>query len=199
MTVPVEPELLLHQTDWTLEQYERVVAGGILTPEHRVELLFGKIVHKLALGDLHAFCVQELNYAMIERFGRRFTCRQEQPIALPEHSAPEPDYVLAALTEDRYFSRKPSPTEIHLTVEVSDSTLARDQGSKARLYGLFGIPEYWIINLIDKRVEVHSFPRGHTDKGGYERVEYFGAYNVFRSEVLGEIIITDFIPAVAWR
>jgi hypothetical protein len=42
MTVPVEPELLLHQTDWTLEQYERMVEGGILTPDDRVELLFGK-------------------------------------------------------------------------------------------------------------------------------------------------------------
>ena len=137
MTVPVEPELLLHQTDWTLEQYERMVAGGILTPEDRVELLFGKIVHKLAVGDLHVFCVQELNYAMIERFGRRFTCRQEQPISLPEHSAPEPDYVLAAPAGDRYFNRK--------------------------------------------------------------RIDYVIAHDAFRSEVLGEITMTDFIPAVAWK
>ena len=199
MTVPVEPEILLHQADFTLEQYERMVEGGILTPEHRVELLFGKIVHKLATGDLHAFCVQEINYAMIERFGRRFTCRQEQPISLPEHSAPEPDYVLAALTEDRYFGRKPSPTEVHLVIEVSDSTLARDQRSKARLYGQFGLPEYWIINLVDKRVEVYTAPRGHTDKGGYERVEYFGPHSAFRSETLGEVTLTDFIPAVAWQ
>ena len=199
MTVPVEPELLLHQTDWTLEQYERMVDGGILTPEDRVELLFGKIVYKLAIGDLHVFCVQELNYAMIERFGRRFTCRQEQPISLPEHSAPEPDYVLAAPAEDRYFNRKPQPAEIQLIVEVSDSTLARDRGSKARLYGLFGIPEYWIINLVDKRIEVHTSPRGRTDQGGYERIEYVNAHNAFRSEVLGEITMTDFIPAVAWK
>ena len=199
MTVPVEPELLLHQTDWTLEQYERMVDEGILTPEHRVELLFGKIVHKLAIGDLHAFCVQELAYAMIERYGRHFTCRQEQPISLPEHSAPEPDYVLAAPAEDRYFNRKPLPAEIKLAVEVADSTLARDQGSKARLYGLFGIAEYWIINLVDKRIEVHNSPRGHTDKGGYERIEYFSADTAFRSEVLGEITMTDFIPAVAWK
>ncbi len=180
MTVSVEPELLLHQTDWTLEQYER-------------------IVHKLAIGDLHAFCVQELNYAMLARFGRRFTCRQEQPISLPEHSAPEPNYVLAAPSKDRYFNRKPLPAEVHLTVEVSDSTLARDQGSKARLYGLFGISEYCIVNLVDKRVEVHTSPRGRTDTGGYEWIEYFGAPTTLRSEVLGEITITDFIPAVAWQ
>ncbi|MGB3545665.1 MAG: hypothetical protein WBA17_01755, partial [Saprospiraceae bacterium] len=76
---PVEPELLAHQPDWTLTQYEAITEAGIIGPADKLELLFGKIVKKILLGDLHAYCVQELNYFMIQNYGDRFIGRYHSP------------------------------------------------------------------------------------------------------------------------
>ncbi len=185
LITPVEPELLAHQPDWTLTQYEAITEAGIIGPADKLELLFGKIVKKISLGDLHAYCVQELNYFMIQNFGDRFIGRQEQPIAIPPHSVPEPDYALATLQPHRYRRQKPQPADIKLIVEVADSTLLRDQGAKARLYGSAGIPEYWIINLVENRLEVYTEPR--PEVGGYGKQEIYRKEETFISVALGEL------------
>lgn len=170
--IPVEPELLLYPHDWTVTQYERMVDSEVLGPDDRVELLFGKIVTKLPIGDRHSFCVQEFNYYMIRNFGDRFIGRQTQPVSLLAHSVPEPDYVLASLCAERYRDRKPTAEEIHLIVEVADSTLSRDRTVKARLYSTAGIAEYWIVNLADNQLEVYT---GHDiQEGRYRHIYFYG-------------------------
>ncbi len=103
---------------------------------------------------------------MIKQFDHRFVCRAEQPIALPPHSMPEPDIVLAKQRPDRYSDQHPGPEDIQLIIEVAESTLQRDRTVKARLYASFGIPEYWILNLIDRRLELYTEP---TSEQGYLR------------------------------
>ena len=191
-TIPIEAELLLHQPDWTVEQYEAMVAAGVLGDEDRVELLFGKIVEQMPIGTRHSFCVQELAYFMIRRFGVRFVGRQEQPVLLLGHSVPEPDYVLATLHPHRYANSKPGAEDIQLVVEVADATLGRDQTSKARLYGQAGINEYWIINLIDNRIEVYTEPDRTT--GGYTSVKLYEKGTSLASPLLGELAVNDLIP-----
>lgn len=191
MALPIEPELLYYQSDWTVEKYERMVTTGVLDEDDRVELLFGKIVDKLPIGDRHSFCVQELNYYMIRHYGDRFVGRQEQPVSLLSHSVPEPDYVLAAPHAHRYRNRKPTAEDIRLVVEVSDATLLRDRGAKARLYGVAGIPEYWIINLIDDCVEVHTQP--NLQAGGYGEISIYRRGEQLSSDVLGVLPVDDLL------
>ena len=191
MALPIEPELLFHQPDWTVRQYVRMVTTGILDEEDQVELLFGKIVSKMPIGDRHSFCVQELNYYMIRHFGEQYIGRQEQSVSLLSHSVPEPDYVLAAPHAHRYRDRKPGAEDIRLIIEVSDATLDRDRGAKARLYGMAGIPEYWVINLIDNCVEVHTEP--NTQAGGYAEVVSYRSGEQIASSLLGALPVADFL------
>lgn len=85
-----------------------MITAGILTEDDRVELLYGQIVHTSPKGNLHAYGIQELNYYLVEHFGKRFIGRQEQPIVLPNYSRPEPDYVLATHTVPTFTRMPPS-------------------------------------------------------------------------------------------
>ena len=58
---PLEEDLLLHQPDWTIAQYEAMVDTGVLDEEDRVELLFGKIVKKMPTGVGAIFGLNRLN------------------------------------------------------------------------------------------------------------------------------------------
>ena len=55
---------------------------------------------------------------------------------------------------------KSHPRGALLVVEVSDTTLGFDRGRRRELYARAGIQEYWIVNLLDRRVAVHRFPDG---------------------------------------
>jgi Uma2 family endonuclease len=80
--------------------------------------------------------------------------RVQGSFAADELSEPEPDFCVFPLGD--YDAAHPS--EAHLIVEVSDSSLAYDLGEKARLYAACGVPEYWVVNLVDRVVEVHRGP-----------------------------------------
>ncbi|MBC6992964.1 Uma2 family endonuclease [Neolewinella lacunae] len=191
-----DAELLLSLHSWTLDQYEAMIAAGFLGDEDRVELLLGKIVNKDLKGVLHSYCVQELNLYLFRHFGDRFICRQGQPIALPMHSMPEPDYVLARNVKHRFRTKRPKPADVQLIIEVADTTLSRDRGTKAKLYASFGIQEYWILNLIDYQLELHLNP---TEQEGYGNVQFYSRGEVFSSPLLGELAVNSLLPRIRWE
>jgi len=194
--VAIEPELILNQRSWTLEEYEAMISAGVLGDEDRVELLFGKIVDMSPIGISHSYCIQELARFMFKNFDEDFVCRQEQPVAFPLHSMPEPDYVLAKKYKHRYRSRRPEPKDIRLIIEVSDSTLGRDRGAKMRLYAAYGIKEYWILNLIDRQLELYTEP---TEAEGYTNRQSIPREDTFVSPLLGELRAADFMPKAKWE
>jgi Uma2 family endonuclease len=59
-------------------------------------------------------------------------------------------------SHDDYEDRH--PTSALLVVEVASSSLPRDRLSKARIYAHAGIPEYWIVNLRERVLEVSRDP-----------------------------------------
>jgi Uma2 family endonuclease len=89
-------------------------------------------------------------------FGAGFMVRAQLPLALGQHSEPEPDVAVVLGTPDDYPDDHPN-TAI-LVVEVSDSRLAYDRTIKASLYAAAGIPEYWIVNLVERQLEIHREP-----------------------------------------
>ncbi len=179
----IESELLLNQHSWTLEQYEAMIAAGILGDEDKVELLFGKIVDMSPIGISHSYCSQELFRFMIKEFDDQYVVRSEQPVAFPLHSLPEPDLVLTKKLKHRFKHRRPGPEDIKLIVEVSASTLGRDRGAKNKLYASYGLPEYWILNLIDGQLELYTEP---TEENGYSKREDFLPGDIFISPLLGK-------------
>jgi Uma2 family endonuclease len=84
-----------------------------------------------------------------------------------DDSEPEPDVAVIRGTRRDYRDRHPSPADVGLITEVADATLQRDRTRKKRIYAHAGIPVYWIINLVDRQIEVYSNPQPTTTEPDY--------------------------------
>lgn len=142
---------------WTLQEYEKMIDAGIFASNERVELLAGEIVEVAPQDARHATGVRAAEETLRVAYGSGFDVRVQLPLALGTDSEPEPD-VAVVRGHWRDF-RTAHPTSALLVVEVSDSSLAVDRSRKGRIYATAGIPEYWIVNLIDDVVEVYRDPR----------------------------------------
>jgi Uma2 family endonuclease len=142
-----------------LDEYQTLIEHGFFRPEERVELVQGYLIAMSPINPPHAGTLTRLATAFTLRLNKRAIVRTQSPIVLPGlKSQPEPDLVLAQPRSDGYDRRHPSPEEILLVVEISDSTLKYDQEEKKRQYAAAGIVEYWLFNLIDLLVEVYRQP-----------------------------------------
>ena len=144
---------------YTADEYQVMGIEGILTEDDRVELIDGEIVLMPPMLSPHAFAVSRTN----RLFNILLTEDQavvwvQCPIRLFGTGRPEPD--VALLQPDLRRDRLPTPHDVLLVVEVSDSTLRFDRNVKAALYALNGIPEMWLVNLQEGVVEVHRKPGG---------------------------------------
>ena len=148
----------------TVDQYERLVQSGLLD-DHQIELIDGLLVRKMGKNPPHSWTVEALREEIAGRLPSGWSSRQEQPAAIPDLNEPEPDVAVVRGTKNDYARRHPRPSDLALVIEVADSTLEKDRGPKLVAYGRGGIPVYWIINLIDRQLEVHTLPH----PGGYQR------------------------------
>jgi Uma2 family endonuclease len=144
----------------TIDDYHRMIETGIIHEGEHIELISGQIFNMAAKGTRHTVANTELLGELLLLLGRRAKIRCQDPIILPNNSEPEPDIVVAKLRADNYVDSHPAPADIILLVEVADSTLNFDRNTKAPIYAAAGIIEYWIINLIDSRLEIYSQPEG---------------------------------------
>ena len=155
----IDPALdLLEFTYRDLLELERV---GILG-DKRVELLGGQLV-VMTVNPPHAAAVAHLNRRLSAALSERAQVIVQSPLRLSsdlsDKDLPEPDLMLVTDPE-KVYPDHPHPEDVFLLVEVSDSTLLKDRTLKLALYAQHAIPEYWIVNLKDKRLEVYTEPRG---------------------------------------
>ncbi len=141
---------------WTRAEYERMVAAGILTPDDRVELIDGEIVTRTPQGSAHATSVSLVQEALRSAFGTGAHVRTQLPLAIGPTSEPEPDAAVVVGPPRAY--REAHPQSALLVIEVADATLDYDRETKGSLYARAGLPDYWIVNLQDRVVEVHRDP-----------------------------------------
>jgi len=154
---------------WSRESYDKMIEAGIFTPEDRVELVEGEIVEMSTQTPTHATAVQLAAEALRTAFGTALSIRVQLPLALDD-SEPEPDVAIVAGSIRDYL--RAHPTTALLVVEIADSTLDFDRRRKPRIYARAVIPEYWIVNLPDRRVEVYREPG---PDGSYTRARHLGA------------------------
>lgn len=114
-------------------------------------------------------------------------------------SEPEPDvYVVRGELGD-YDNRHPGPADTPLVVEVADSTLARDRGLKQRIYARAGVPVYWIVNLVERAIEVHAKPASTAKSPKYRQRQVFAANDdvpvVLDGELVGTLRVADILPS----
>jgi Uma2 family endonuclease len=140
------------------ERFDRLVAQGFITPDDRVELLDGQIVRKPDVNPPHLYRVKDIYDRVLAQFRGMAIAICQSTIVLPQDGRPDPDIALLRLETPR--TRLPLPEDIHLVIEVSDTTLARDRDVKLALYARDGIKEYWIVNLEQNSLEVYREPDG---------------------------------------
>lgn len=141
---------------WTRIEYERLIGVGIFRPGEHLELLGGHLVVSEPQGTLHATAVGLVEDVLRDCFGSGWVVRVQMPIALDEESEPEPDVAVVPGTRQDYAAAHPSRPA--LLVEVAESSLADDRGTKAALYARAGVADYWILNLVDRVLEVCRAP-----------------------------------------
>jgi Uma2 family endonuclease len=144
----------------TSADYYQMMESGIIREGERVELILGQIFTMAAKGTRHTVATTRLITELPMLIQRRAIVRCQDPISLPNHSEPEPDIVIARLRSDDYVDSHPAPADILLVIEVADSSIKFDRETKAPLYAAAGISEYWIVNLIDNRLEIYRQPEG---------------------------------------
>ena len=142
---------------FTREEYYRMGEAGLFA-EERVELLDGEIITMPPQNPPHAGTTSGLATVVIRLLGANFTVRIQMPIVLNDWSEPEPDIAICRLDPDHYRNEHPKASDILLLIEVAGSSLAYDRRRKVAAYAESGIPEYWIVNLVDRRIEVFSDP-----------------------------------------
>jgi Uma2 family endonuclease len=148
----------------SVEEYERI---GEFLADPRVELIDGLLVAKMTQKPPHVVSCELTREAIAAASPTGWHLREGKPVRLAR-SEPEPDFSLVRGKARDYAARHPNPADIALVVEVADSSLAKDR-LRARSYGPSDIPVYWIVNLVDRQVEVYSDP----GPNGYaSRVDY---------------------------
>lgn len=143
---------------FTREEYEWLVAKGVLRSDERLELIGGEIVERMTpQNSPHVAGIGLSEEALRKAFGAGYVVRVQAPLALGDDSEPEPELAVVRGSIRDYIAMHPSTAA--LVVEVSDSTLIADRGFKKGLYARAGIQEYWVLNVRDRLLEVYREPR----------------------------------------
>ena len=182
---------------WARVEYERLVDRAVFQPGDRVELVGGQLVVREPQGSPHAVAVRLAEDLIRAAFGSGWEVRGQMPVALDDESEPEPDVAVCAGSPRDYLAGHPSQPA--LLVEVADASLAFDREHKGSLYARARLPEYWIVNLVDRVLEVHREPG--LDAGA----QYGWAYRVLLTLGPDEhvtplaapsarILVADFLP-----
>jgi Uma2 family endonuclease len=157
---------------FSVDRYQRMIETGILTSEDKVELLENYVVLKLPRNPPHDGTIQLIDEALAPKIPAGWRMRIQLTVVLSD-SQPEPDFAIVRGNARTYLARHPSPADVGLIIEVADSSLLRDQRDKTRIYARGGIPCYWIVNLVDRRIEVFTQPSGPADIPAYSSFQVY--------------------------
>ncbi|PYM82928.1 MAG: hypothetical protein DME13_16700, partial [Candidatus Rokuibacteriota bacterium] len=157
-------------------EYERLIELGVFQPEEEIELIGGELMVAEPQGAAHYTAIVKSAIALTVAFGPGWYVRTEGPLGLDDDSEPEPDVAVVPGTPDDYSRAHPSRSV--LTVEVAESSLAADRERKGSLYARAGLSDYWVLNLLDRVLEVYREPAPDSAAPfgwRYTRSEVFGA------------------------
>lgn len=161
---------------WSRTEYERLIEVRAFRPDERLELVGGQLLVREPQGSRHAVAIELALRALQQAFGQGWRVRVQLPLALDDESEPEPDLsVVAGDPRDSYAAHPANPV---LVVEVAESGLAFDREHKGSLYARAGLADYWIVNLVDRVLEVYREPGPapqRTFGWGYRHIERLGA------------------------
>jgi len=191
-TVPTEPVWR-----FSVEQYHQMIRLSILTEDDPVELLEGWIIYKMPKNPPHRAATKLTQIALDKIVPQGWYVDTQEPITL-EDSEPEPDLVVVQGNTLDYLDRHPGSQDLALVVEIADSSVERDRTVKKRAYARAGIPVYWIVNLVEKQLEVYTEPTNLPEESTYQqRKDYSLSDKVtvaIAGREVGQITVQDLLP-----
>ncbi len=158
MSAIASPILQRHRLNVT--DYYRMAQAGILGEDDRCELIEGEIIDMAPIGSEHASTVKRLLRHFERTVGNSAIVSIQDPIRLDARNEPQADLALLRYRDDFYRQAHPTPEDVLLIVEVADASLRYDREVKLPLYARRGIPEVWIVDLQNGRVEMFRGPAG---------------------------------------
>ena len=144
---------------FTADEYMRMSEAGILGEDDRVELINGEIRPMSPIGNRHIATVNRLTRMLIRHVGDRGIVQVQSTLRLGEFWMPEPDLCVLKPDEDFYLAGA-GPADVRLIIEVCDTTLEYDRRVKVPGYAEAGIPEVWLIDLVEVQTLVYRRPAG---------------------------------------
>jgi Uma2 family endonuclease len=186
MSRAVENIKAVHTSDavfpLTVEQYHEMTRLGVLSDDDPVELIEGVLVFHMPKNPPHRFVTRAVFDAITAMLPAGWHCQMQEPVTLAD-GEPEPDIAVIRGTPGDYRARHPAGSDVPLVMEVTDSTQDRDRGTKYRSYARARIPEYWIIDLTNRCVDIFRQPTGEGEQARYEHSSCYHALQVVPVEL----------------
>jgi Uma2 family endonuclease len=141
---------------WTRAEYDRLIDIGVFLPHEPLELLAGELIVSEPQGSAHYTAIGLVEDALRAVLEPGWLVRSQGPVELDDESEPEPDVAVTRGLR-RTFSRR-HPSRPALVVEISDTSLAFDREHKGSLYARAHLDDYWVLNLVDRVLEIYRRP-----------------------------------------
>ena len=156
----------------SIEKYEQLVGSGVFTKHDKLQLVNGRLVAKVTKNPPHAVANDRCRNALSRSVPAGWSFRTENPVRLPPGSEPEPDQCVVRGELTDYVNHHPGADDVGLLVEIADASLDDDR-KMALTYSVSGIQVYWIVNLVERQIEVFTSPtpRGYDVKQVYKAHE----------------------------
>lgn len=150
----------------SVQEYHKMAETGIFHPEERLELIAGQIIRMSAKGMVtersrstaHESAITRTERLLRQRLGDKVLLRIQSPVQLDDYSEPEPDISVVKLNPLDYEDHHPDASEVFLLIEIADSSLKYDREVKAMAYAKSGIIEYWILDVIGRKLCMYRLP-----------------------------------------
>lgn len=150
---------------WSIDEYHSMIESGLLA-DKPVELLNGEIVEISPqracthVREEHSYTNDDVAQLLRDKLTGLAKIRESHPITL-DNSEPEPDIAIVRLPKTIYTQHHPYPEDIYWLIEISHKTLNKDLTEKSMIYAQNNIPEYWVIDLVNKQLIIHTNPRNN--------------------------------------
>jgi Uma2 family endonuclease len=179
----------------SVDKYHEMIRVGILSENDRVELIEGWLVGKMPNNPAHTFSTERSRETIEHVLPKGYFVNAQQPVTTPT-SEPEPDVAVIRGAREAYLAHHPYPENVVLIIEISDSTLRYDRTTKQRLYAQAGVKVYWIVNLVERQLEVYTNPS--SEKGSYEVTTIYALSEhvpfIVDGQEVGQLSVQQFFP-----
>ncbi len=188
---------MVRTRSWTRKEYDCLIEIGFFHEDEAIELVGGQLIVAEPKGTGHTVAIGLATDALRTAFGPGWIVRVQEPIAPDEESEPEPDLAVVPGTQREYLAAHPSRPV--LVLEVAESSLSFDRREKGSLYARAQVLDYWIVNLVDRVLEVYREPAPSPEAlygWTYRRVQHLGARDSISplAAPAATISVTDLLP-----